>query len=156
MYFDYEGEINDYKSKIYDALKNLADRDMTLDAMAYAIDRRLSKVHPKYLKRIDLGPIHNVFAKDENELTHTVLESIGKKEIPLESYAISLKIDEVKSKGEFEEGNFFNKQTLQKWGDVEQQNYVLAPHRVIQLFYNKIPEIINNLSKPPIEISSIE
>ncbi|WP_242132199.1 hypothetical protein [Aestuariivivens marinum] len=156
MYFDYDGDINDYKGKIYEALRNIADRDMSLDTMAYAIDRRLPKVSPKYIKRIDLGPIHNVFAKDENELTHVILESIGKKEIPLESYAISMKIEEVKSKSEFEEGHFFSKQTLQKWGEVEEQCNVLAPHRVIQLFYNKTPEIINSLSKPPIEISSIE
>ncbi|WP_242204554.1 hypothetical protein [Aestuariivivens insulae] len=157
MYFDYDGdEINDYKDKIYQVLQTVADRDMTLDTMAYAIDRRLPKVSPKYLKRIDLGPIHNVFAKDENELTHAILESIGKKEIPLESYAISLKIDEVRSRGEFKEGSFFNKQTLQKWDDVLKQDYVLAPHRIIQLFYNKIPELMNRLAKPPIEVSSLQ
>ena len=41
---------------------------MNLDTMAYGIDKRLPKVFPRRIKRADLGPIHNVFAKDENEI----------------------------------------------------------------------------------------
>ncbi len=129
---------------------------MALDTMAYTIDRKLPKVLPKLIKRIDLGPIHNVFAKDENEITHALLEGIGKKEIPLESYAISLRLDEVNSGSEFKEGGFFSKQTLQKWNEVLKQKYVFAPHRIIQLLYNKTPEVINTLEKAPVEVSSLQ
>lgn len=157
MYFNYDGNrVNDYKDEIYDVLKTVADRDMSLDTMAYTIDRKLPKVSPKLIKRIDLGPLHNVFAKDEHEVTHTILESIGKKEIPLESYAFSLRVNEVTSKSEFKEGSFFSKQTLQKWDDVFKQKYVLAPHRIIQLLYNKTPNMINKLAKPPIEIAELK
>ena len=69
-----------------------------------------------------------------------ILSSIAKKEIPLESYALSLKIDEVFSGDTFTEGGFFSKQTMQKWSDVIQQKYVFAPHRVIQLLHNQTPE----------------
>lgn len=157
MYFNYDGtRINDYKNEIYEVLKTTSDREMSLDTMAYTIDRKLPKIAPKLIRRLDLGPIHNVFAKDENELTHAILEGIGKKEIPLESYAISLKIDELKSNSEFEEGGFFSKQTLQKWDTVFKQKYVLAPHRIIQLLYNKTPEMMNNLTKAPIEIAGLK
>jgi hypothetical protein len=157
MYFNYDGsQIDDYKHDIYEVLKTTADRDMSLDTMAYTIDRKLPKVSPKFIKRIDLGPIHNVFAKDENRVTHTMLEAIGKKEIPLESYAISLRIDEVSSESEFKEGNFFSKQVLQKWDTVFCKRYVFAPHRIIQLLYNKTPEMMNGLAKAPIEVSSIQ
>lgn len=157
MYFNYDGNrVNDYKDEIYEVLKTTSDRDMSLDTMAYTIDRKLAKVSPKFIKRIDLGPMHNVFAKDENEVTHAILEGIGKKEIPLESYAISLKIDEVSSGSEFKEGGFFSKQILQKWNDVFKQNYVFAPHRIIQLLYNKTPDIMNRLAKAPIEISELK
>ncbi len=157
MYFDYDGSrINDYKDDIYDVLKITSDREMALDTMAYIIDKKLTKVSPKHIKRVDLGPLHNVFAKDEDQITHTVLEGIGKKEIPLESYAISLKIDEVNSRSEFSEGGFFNKQTLQKWDDIFKKRYVFAPHRIIQLLYNKTPEIMNTLEKAPIQISELE
>ena len=154
MYFDYEGNnILDHKDEIYGVLKNVADRKLSLDVMAYGIDRKLKSLIPRHIKRIDLGPIHNVFAKDENKITHTILESIGKKQVPLESYAISLSIDEVYTKGSFKEGSFFSKQTLQKWNEIIKQNYVFAPHRIIQLLYNKTPEIMDLLAKPPIEVS---
>lgn len=157
MYFDYDGKDPDKeKEEIYEILKTVADREMTIDTMAYSIDKRLKDVKPKTIKRIDLGPFHNVFAKDENILTHTILESIAKKEVPLESYALSLKIDEVFSGSTFSEGGYFNKQELQKWSTPIQQNYVFASHRVIQLLYNKNPEIMKSLAKPPIQVSVIE
>lgn len=156
MYFDYDGRnIESYKDKIYEVLKSTADREMNLDTMAYGIDRKLPDLRPKHIKRIDLGPFHNVFAKDENEITHTILKSIASKEIPLESYALSFKIHEVFSGSEFEEGGYFSKQVFQKWSDIVKQDYVFAPHRIIQLLYNKTPEIMNLLAKPPIEVANL-
>lgn len=156
MYFNFGGKrIEDCKKELYATLRQTSDRKMNLDTMAYAIDRKLLDVFPKHIKRIDLGPIHSVFAKDENAITHAMLESISKKEISIESYAISLKIDEVFSNSEFKEGSFFNKQTLQKWSDIIKQQYVLAPHRVIQMLYSKAPEIMNKLAKPPIQLAKL-
>ncbi len=157
MYFEYSGkEMSAEKEKIYEVLKTVADRDMAMDTMAYAIDRKLTDVHPKYIKRIDLGPSHNVFAKDENEVTHAILQSIALKEIPLESFAISMRIDEVFSGSEFSEGTYFAKQTLQNWSKTIAQRFIFAPHRIIQLLYSKTPEIMNNLAKPPIQISELK
>ena len=157
MYFDYAGEnaIAD-REKIYDVLKTVADRDMSLDTMAYTIDRKLSDVFPKHIKRIDLGPFHSVFAKDENTVTHALLKSIALKELPLESYAIALKIDEVFSGSTFTEGGYFSKQTLQNWSKNVHQKYIFAPHRIIQMLYSKTPEVMNNLAKPPIQISDLK
>ncbi|OUR90743.1 hypothetical protein A9Q87_12370 [Flavobacteriales bacterium 34_180_T64] len=156
MYFDYDGRnVLSYKDEIYEVLKNTADRDMDLDTMAYGIDRKLPDVMPKHIKRIDLGPLHNVFAKDQNQITHALLESITKKEIPLESYVLSLKIDEVFSGSTFNEGGYFSKQVLQKWSDIVKQKYVFAPHRIIQLLYNKTPDMMNQLAKPPIQMSNL-
>ncbi|MGJ8592317.1 MAG: hypothetical protein ACSHXF_07205 [Aquaticitalea sp.] len=157
MYFDYHGkDINSEKEKIYDVLKTVADRDMALDTMAYAIDRKLVDVHPKHIKRIDLGPFHNVFAKDEDVVTHNILKSIAAKDIPLESYAISMRMDEVFSGSEFTEGGYFSKQILQKWSRMIEQKYIFAPHRIIQLLYSKTPEIMNELAKAPFQISELK
>jgi len=157
MYFDYDGKDPlKERSEIYSALKSIADREMALDTMAYGIDKRLPKVLPKLIKRVDLGPIHNVFAKDENKVTHAILQGIANKEIPLESYAISLKVDELKSGSEFKEGGFFSKQTYQRWDAMFRQRYVFAPHRIIQLLYNKTPEIMNKLTMSPIQISELK
>lgn len=157
MYFNYDGRnVQDYKDEIYTVLKNTSDREMSMDTMAYAIDKRLPKVMPKLVKRIDLGPIHNVFAKDENEVTHAILDGIAKKTIPLESYAISFKVDKINSKSEFKEGGFFSKQTFQKWDTMFRQRYVFAPHRIIQLLYNKTPEVMNKLAMAPIQIADLK
>ena len=157
MYFDFEGAtVESNKTQIYDVLKVSADRDMPLDTMAYGIDRKLKDIKPKHIKRIDLGPFHNVFAKDENPITHTILKSIANKEVPLESYALSLNIDEVYSGSEFLEGGYFSKQTLQKWNDPIHKSYVMAPHRIIQLLYSKTPEVMNGLAKPPIQIADLK
>lgn len=157
MYFDYVGKSPlAEKERIYEALKQTADREMSLDSMAYGIDRKLPNVLPRHIKRIDFGPLHNIFAKDENEITHALLESISKKEIPLESFVFSLKIDEVFSGSQFTEGSFFNKLTLQKWSDVVKQNYVFAPHRIIQLLYNKTSDVMSTLAKPPIQVANLK
>ena len=157
MYFDFEGnDIEANKSQIYEVLMATADRDMSMDIMAYGIDRKLKDIKPRHIKRIDLGPFHNVFAKDENQITHAILQSIASKDVPLESYALSLKIDEVHSGSEFTEGGYFSKQTLQKWNAPVHQSFVLAPHRIIQLLYSKTPEVMNGLAKPPIQIADLE
>lgn len=157
MYFNYDGKhVQDYKDDIYSVLKNTSDREMALDIMGYAIDSRLPKVFPKLIKRVDLGPIHNVFAKDENKITHAVLQGIANKDIALESFVVSMKIDELISGSEFKEGGFFNKQTFQKWNATFRQRYVFAPHRIIQLLYNKTPEIMNNLAMAPIQVSELK
>jgi hypothetical protein len=157
MYFDYDGKnIEKAKDELYEVLKESADREMALDTMAYAIDRKLAEIHPKHLKRIDLGPFHNVFAKDENEITHAILSGIAKKEIPLESYALSLKIDEVFSGDTYTEGGFFTKQTMQKWSEVVPQKYIFAPHRIIQLLHNQTPEVLHKLAKEPIQMADLK
>lgn len=157
MYFNYDGKDPlKERDEIYAALKTVADREMALDTMAYGIDKRLPDVFPKLIKRVDLGPIHNVFAKDENKVTHAILQSIANKDIPLESYAISLKIDELQSGSEFKEGGFFNKKTFQKWDAMYRQRYIFAPHRIIQMLYNKTPEVMNKLALAPVQVSSLQ
>ena len=157
MYFDYKVKdpLKD-REDIYYVLKTVADRELNLDTMSYAIDKRLPKVLPKLIKRVDLGPIHNVFAKDENEITHAILDGIAKKTIPLESFVVSFKVDELQSQSEFKEGSFFSKQTFQKWGSIYRRRYVFAPHRIIQLLYNKTPEVMNTLEIPPIQVSDLK
>lgn len=157
MYFDlYKEKLADYTQSIYEVLEQVCDRDMSLDMMAYAVDKKLPKLLPKKFKIIDLGPLHSVFAKDELEITHVILEGIVKKRLKLASHAISMSMREITSKGEFTDGNFFNKQVLQLWNEEHRQTYLMAPHRVMQALYDKIPEHISKLSKEPIEISTLK
>jgi hypothetical protein len=156
LYFDHSAkDPQKHRHQIYEAIRLTADRKMPLDSMAYAIDRKLPELFPRHIKRIDLGPLHNVFAKDENEITHAILDGIGKKVIPLESYAFSMQVDEVVSRSEFKEGSFFSKQTLQRWSEVLNQRYLMAPHRIIQMLYHKCPDLISKLAKPPIQMADL-
>lgn len=157
MYFDlFKEKIEEVKSEIYDVLDATADRNMDVDMMAYAIDKKLVYVIPKRVKKIDLGPLHSVFAKDEMEVTHVILKAIVEKTFDLSAYAISVKIDEAVSTSEFKEGNFFNKQVLQVWEASKTKNYLFCPHRVMQAMYDNIPETINALTGNPIEIPSLK
>lgn len=156
LYFDYKGKnIEDYKQKIYDVLKIAADRSINMDTIAYLIDKKLSKIYPKQFKKIDLGPIHTIFAKGENIYTHTILNNISKKNLTMDSFCISLTVDSVYSKGTFKEGSFLNKQTMQIWEVSKKQKYLFTMHKVLQLFYDTIPEAINSLSKPPFLIEKV-
>lgn len=157
MYFDLHKEsLEEYTSQIYEVLERVADRNMSLDMMAYAIDKRLPNLWPQKLRKIDLGPLHNVFAKDEMQITHTLLKAIFEKTLDLSAYAMSFSIEEIESKGNFAEGSLFNKQYLQLWDTKETQKYVFTSHRVMQVLYDTIPDTINGLTKEPIEIPALK
>lgn len=157
LYFDlYKEDLEDYTEKIYDVLEKVADRKISLDMMAYAIDKKLSKLLPKKLKVLDLGPLHTVFAKDDLQITHSILEAIINKDLELSSYALSISVHEIASKGEFSEGSFFNKQYLQFWDEPKRDKILLTSHRVLQLLYDKIPETIHSLSTEPIEVPALK
>lgn len=157
MYFDlYKEELEDYRNQIYSVLESVADRDMPIDMMAYAIDKKLPKLFPKKIKKFDLGPLHSVFAKDELEITHTLLKAIVEKTLNLSAFAISVSIDETISTGNFSEGGFFNKQKLQVWENKKPQKYLFAPHRVMQCLYDNLPETLHSLTRDPIEIPALK
>lgn len=157
MYFDLlKVSKEEYKEEIYKALENTADRDMPIDMMAYAIDKKLDYLLPKKIKKFDLGPLHSVFAKDELEITHTILQAIVEKTFDLMTYAISISVEEAISTGSFTEGGFFNKQQLQVWEKQRLKKYLFCSHRVMQSLYDNIPETVNKLTQDPIEIRSLK
>ncbi|GAB5401326.1 MAG: hypothetical protein Aureis2KO_29110 [Aureisphaera sp.] len=156
MYFDLDKtSVTEYTEKIYEVLEKTADRNMSLDMMAYAIDKKLPKLMPKKFRKLDVGPLHNVFAKDQLEITHVILEGIIQKNLSLAAHAMSFSIEEIVSTGQFTEGNFFSKQKFQMWEQEKPEAYLFAPHRVMQTLYDKIPESINQLTKEPIEIPEL-
>lgn len=157
MYFDlYKETLETYKAEIYKVLENTADRNMPLDMMAYAIDKKLAHLFPKKIRKFDLGPLHCVFTKDEIAITHIILKAIVAKTFELSAYAVSVALDEVVAKGTFTEGNIFNKQQLQVWEVRPQKKYLFCPHRVMQSLYDHIPDTINSLTQDPIEIRSLK
>lgn len=157
MYFDlYKVKMVDYLEELYKVLENTADRSMTLDTMAYAIDKKLANLWPKKIKKLDLGPIHSVFAKDELKITHAILQSIVDKSLDISAYAISLVLNETTSTGNMEEGGFFSTKYIQIWENARPKNYLFTSHRVMQLLYDKIPDTVYGLTQDPIEIAPLK
>lgn len=157
MHFDLsKGSISEYTPEIYKVLETVADRDMSLEMMAYAIDKKLPTVWPKKLTKIDLGPFHNVFAKDELEITHVIMKGIIDKNLDLSSFALTVSIETIVSSGNFSEGNIFSKKYLQVWEPIKPQKYLFTSHRVMQTLYDQIPETINSLTQDPIEIPALK
>jgi len=157
MYFDYKYS-EAVEKKLYETLKEAADRHMDLDGMAYMIDKRLKEVHPRKVKRIDIGILHSIFSKGENTVTHELLKAIAQKDVPLNAFALSTTIDTVTSIKSSKVSNellSFKKQEIQVWSDIATQKYVFAPHRVIQLMYSNIPDDIISLSNAPFEIEEL-
>ncbi len=157
MYFDlHKTTPQEYTQTIYEVLEQVADRNMSLDTMGYAIDKKLKKLAPKRIRKIDFGPLHTVFAKDDLLLTHVLLKAIIAKNLSPENFAASLKIEELFSTGSFKEGSFFNKQQLQLWENQAHKQYLFTQHQVMQIYYDEIPELLDQLTQPPIEIPALK
>lgn len=152
----YKETLEEYTSKIYEVLETVADRNMSLDMMAYAIDKKLPKLLPKKLRVLDFGPLHSIFAKDELDITHVLLQGIVDKTVDISAYAMAISIDEINSSGNFNEGNIFNRQELQLWESKKRQKYLFTSHRVMQLLYDKIPETLHSLTLDPFEIPELK
>lgn len=157
LYFNLKkGSIEDHKEDLYETLRNVADRNMPVEMMAYAIDKKLDVLLPEKLTIMDMGPLHNVFAKDELQVTHAIIENIVAKSLDIASYAMSIRIESCFSKGTISEGSLFNKQELQLWETKPTQRYLFCSHRVMQILYDALPEYINSLTQQPIEIPALE
>ncbi|KAA3621126.1 MAG: hypothetical protein DWP94_11035, partial [Flavobacterium sp.] len=83
-------------------------------------------------------------------------EGIVNKVLDLSAYALSITIDDLVSSGKITEGNIFNRQHLQIWDKYKPKKYLLCSHRLMQLFYDKIPGEIDKLAQEPIEIPALK
>lgn len=157
MYFDYKPD-EKIQQEIYATIKDCADRYQSLDNMAYMIDKRLKYVHPRKIKRIDLGILHSIFSKDDHEITHALLKAIAQKEVTLNSFSLTTTVETINAVNSSKVSNdllSFKKQEIQVWSDVAKHKYILAPHRVIQLLYGKIPNTIIHLHHEPFEVEEL-
>ena len=120
MYFDYKHD-EDVEQEIYDTIKDCADRYQDLSNMAYMIDKRLKNVHPRKIKRVDLGILHSIFSKDDHEITQALLQAIAAKDVKLNSFSLTTTVETINSVNSSKVSNdllSFKKQEIQVWGDV--------------------------------------
>ena len=131
----------------------------TLQSVIYDIDKRLEDIEPVSYKRIDLGPISSVFARDERKLTEGLRLGIVNKHLPADSFAVELIVEKISSIGSVETGgrfSFISKKNIQNWGEKEEYHYLMAPHNVIQHLYTETNDLIKSLALPPIDVPAKE
>lgn len=126
-------------------------------SVIYDIDKNLTDIRPKLYKRIDFGPICNVFARDDRPLTIALRNGIKSKNLPVDSFAMELLVEKTESIGVVDTENrfsFVKKKQLQNWGEPMKFDYLMAPHQVIQYLYNTQIDTLKALSKQPIDVKA--
>lgn len=146
------------EEEIINAIKNTVPAS-TVQSVIYDIDKNVEEITPKLFKRIDLGPLASIFTRDDRKVSIALREGIKTKELPIDAFALELKLSEVKSTGEVDTGGIFSfikKKKIQNWGTPESFSFLLAPHQVIQYLYNNHGEILKDLTKHPIDVEAIK
>lgn len=128
-----------------------------LKIVASDIDRDLPELQPKILKRIDLGPIYNHFARDEHDLTKLIQTQFGE-----EDFIFEFSTEIIFSVGEQTSSNFITKDEIYQIFHVDDSNmecmqrmisaykkYMITSHRVWQYLQSNYKEKISDLAAPP-------
>ncbi|NNC94435.1 MAG: hypothetical protein HKN92_02665 [Chitinophagales bacterium] len=165
---------NDHKNKLMgnkaaflpfvNVCKKFTHNSGPLNVVARDIDEALEDVHPKVLKRIDLGPLYGAYSKDNHQMTNVIQKHFKQSEfVFLFTTEIVFSIGEKKSKGILSTDKlrqiFFvdesNKDCLER--HVSQvDKFLLASHGVVQHLTEYHREYIDKLTIPPITYTEKE
>ncbi|PCJ66027.1 MAG: hypothetical protein COA58_08100 [Bacteroidetes bacterium] len=140
-----------------DAIKRLTHNSAPLKVMASDIDEAFEAIHPKVLKRIDIGPIFGQYAQDEHFFTTMLRKNFGK-----EDFVFTYNTEIIFSVGEKRNSSFLSTGDLRQIFHVDESNkdcmdrmiskmhkYLITSHSVLQYITEHNPEIIKDLSTPP-------
>ena len=132
-----------------------------LSVMAREMDNAVESIHPKILKRIDIGPIYCKYSKDNHEISNIIQERFNE-----EDYAFFYTTEIVNSIGQKEEktgGIFSSTKQLRQIFFVDETNidslerhvsevnqYLIGSHKVVQYLNANKPEYIEKLKIAPI------
>jgi len=162
MYFDIEakntGQRKYDEEEIINAIKNTVPAS-TPQSVIYDIDKNVEEIVPKLFKRIDIGPLANIFTRDDRQVSLALREGIRSKNLPMDAFALEIKMDQVKSTGEVDTGgifSFINKKKIQNWSEPTSFKFLMAPHNVIQYLHNNHSETLKGLTKHPIDVEAIK
>jgi len=101
----------------------------------------------------------NIFTRDDRQVSLALREGIRSKNLPMDAFALEIKMDQVKSTGEVDTGgifSFINKKKIQNWSDPRSYQFLMAPHNVIQYLHNNHSETLKGLTKHPIDVEAIK
>lgn len=132
-----------------------------LRMIATEIDEFFPTIHPKVLKRIDIGPLHGRYSKDD-----AALSRIAKTYFNEEDYIFVFTTEVVFSVGSKKTGGLFKTGEMREVFFVDESNkdcmernvsavhkYMLAPHNVVQHLRDYQKDIVEKLAMPPIIVT---
>lgn len=141
-------------------LRKLTNNTSPLKVMAYDIDNLFDFIHPKVLKRIDLGPIYSRYSKDESVYSKAIQTHFSKDDfVMLFTNEIIFSIGETKTKSFLSKGQlrqiFFidesNKETMERHVS-KVLKYIIAPHHVVQHLKTYQSDKLKEFSMEPISV----
>lgn len=146
MYFDYTGtNLEEDVKAIHTAINNNGVYLRELVLVASMIDKELAHIHPKLIKRIDVGPFHSVFSHDNNPLSLAIRKGVDDRILEVQTGCLQVSIDTVRSIGEnkVKSGGIIwgkDHQVFQQYlvpatnkrGASESKTYILGSHSLLQ------------------------
>ncbi|MGB0850005.1 MAG: hypothetical protein ACPGTP_02055 [Bacteroidia bacterium] len=140
-----------------DVIRRITHNSAPLKVIASDIDESFEAIHPKVLKRIDIGPIFGQYAQDDHFYTKMLRENFNK-----EDFVFTYNTEIIFSVGEKRNSSFLSTGDLRQIFQVDESNkdcmdrmiskmhkYLITSHPVLQYITENNPEIVKNLSAPP-------
>ena len=140
-----------------EVIKKMTHNSAPLKVIASDIDEAFEAIHPKVLKRIDIGPIFGQYARDEHFFTQMLRKNFSSKD-----FVFTYNTEVIFSVGEKRNSSFLSTGDLRQIFHVDDSNkdcmdrmiskmhkYLITSHSVLQYITEHNPEIIKDLSAPP-------
>ncbi|MBR9860203.1 hypothetical protein GYB22_05545 [bacterium] len=140
-----------------DAIKKLTHNTAPLNVIASDLDNAYEAVHPKIIKRIDIGPLFGIYSKDESTFTQML-----KQHFTPDDFIITYTTEVIFSVGEKRKRSFLSQGELRQVFYIDESNresmkrmvsqvdkYLITSHRVVQFLNENHPEVIRELAAPP-------
>ncbi len=135
-----------------------------LRVLASDIDHTFEKMHPKILKRIELGPIYGKYSEDENYFSKLVHEQLSEKD-----FAMFFTTEIIFSVGSKKQSSFLSKGEIRQIFFIDESNrdcierhvskvhqYMIASHALVQQVRAENNTMLDDLALPPITFTKIK
>ena len=155
----FKGENVDVKRNpdFIDTIRKITHNTSPLNVIASDLDNAYEEVHPKIIKRIDLGPLFGLYSKDEHPFS-----TLLRKHFTVDDFIITYTTEVVFSVGEKRKKSFLSQGELRQVFYINESNkesmkrmvsgvekYMITSHDVVRYLNDKHPEVIKELAAPP-------
>lgn len=163
MLFDHESADTEF-FKDTELMKNLRDYirksssfQVPLRVLASDIDHQFNSIHPKIIKRIEIGPFYGHMAKDKHPFTHML-----KTQFDPSDWIVEFTTELIFSVGQRRAGGFLSSGDLREIFFIDETSkecidrnvskvlrYMIAPHEVVTFLREHNKSTMDDLAIPP-------